>query len=126
MSVQRLKVDNAPDPAGAYSAGVIANGFLFTAGMGPIDSETGQIVGDEVGEQTRQVLRNLGTVLAEAGLDYSDVVKATSHLSDIVRDFADYNRAYAEFFPDGPPARTTVGSALPNILVEIDFVAALR
>jgi 2-iminobutanoate/2-iminopropanoate deaminase len=124
MGVQRLQVDGAPTPAGPYSHAVAAHGFLFTAGFGPTDPATGLLVGDEVGEQTRQVLRNVGAVLAAAGLGFGDVVKSTVHLADLQRDFAAFNVAYAEFFTEGFPVRTTVGSTLANILVEIDVVAA--
>ncbi len=126
MSLRRLQVEGAPAPGGAYSQAVEANGFLYTAGFGPIDPQTGAIVGDDVGEQTRQVMRNLGAVLATAGLGFDDVVKATVHLADVARDFAGFNAVYSEFFTNGFPVRTTVGSALPRILVEIDVVAALR
>jgi 2-iminobutanoate/2-iminopropanoate deaminase len=126
MRFERLQVAGAPTPAGPYSHAVAANGFLFTAGFGPNDPTTGQLVGDEIEEQTRQVLRNVGTVLAAAGLGFGDVVKSTVHLADLHRDFEGFNRAYAEFFTQGYPVRTTVGSTLANILVEIDVVAALR
>ena len=126
MSIKRYHVDNAPTPAGPYSHAVAANGFLYTAGFGPVDPATGQVVGTEVGEQTRQVLRNIGAVLEAAGLTFADVVKSTVHLADVVRDFPAFNAAYGEFFSTGFPVRTTVGSTLPNILVEIDVVAALR
>jgi reactive intermediate/imine deaminase len=126
MTLRRLQVEGAPKPAGPYSHAVSANGFLLTAGFGPVDPATGQTVGDEIGEQTRQVLRNVGTVLASAGLGFGDVVKSTVHLADVTRDFAGFNAAYAEFFTEGYPVRTTVGSTLPGILVEIDVVAALR
>lgn len=126
MTLRRLQIEGAPKPAGPYSHAVSANGFLFTAGFGPVDPATGQIVGAEIGEQTRQVLRNIGTVLASAGLGFGDVVKSTVHLADVTRDFARFNAAYAEFFTEGYPVRTTVGSTLPGILVEIDVVAALR
>jgi reactive intermediate/imine deaminase len=124
MSIERLRVDNAPAPAGPYSHGVAANGFLYTAGFGPTDAATGELVGDEIEEQTRQVLRNVGAVLGAVGLGFGDVVKSTVHLADLHRDFAGFNRAYAEFFTEGFPVRTTVGSTLMNILVEIDVVAA--
>ncbi len=126
MPLRRLQVAGAPAPGGAYSHAVEANGFLYTAGFGPIDPQTGDVVGDEIGEQTRQVMRNIGVVLEAAGLGFEDVVKATVHLADVARDFAVFNSAYGEFFTDGFPVRTTVGSALPRILVEIDVVAALR
>ena len=124
MSIKRYQVSTAPKPAGPYSHAVAANGFLYTAGFGPIDPATGAVTGTEISEQTRQVLRNVGTVLEAAGLGFGDVVKSTVHLADVVRDFAGFNVAYAEFFTDGFPVRTTVGSTLPNFLVEIDVVAA--
>lgn len=117
-------VDGVPAPAGPYSHAAIANGFVYTAGFGPQDPETGQIA-DDVAEQTRQVLRNITTVLAAHGASLSDVVKATVHLQHLKRDFGDFNTAYAEFFGPNPPVRTTVGSNLMDILVEIDVVAAL-
>jgi 2-iminobutanoate/2-iminopropanoate deaminase len=125
MSIKRYQVEAAPKAAGPYSHAVAANGFLYTAGFGPVDPATGQIVGDEIAEQTRQVMRNLGVVLEAAGLGFDDVVKSTVHLADVGRDFAAFNSAYAEFFSGALPVRTTVGSTLPNILVEIDVVAAL-
>jgi len=126
MPIQRYQVEGAPKPAGPYSHAVAANGFLYTAGFGPVDPATGERVGTEIAEQTRQVLRNVGVVLAAAGLTFADVVKSTVHLADVERDFAGFNAAYAEFFTDGYPVRTTVGSTLPGILVEIDVVAALQ
>ncbi len=119
-----MTVSNAPMPAGPYSHAVAANGFLFTAGFGPQDPATGEVP-DGVGEQTRQVLRNIGAVLEENGLTFADVVKVTAHLQHLKRDFAAFNEAYLEFVPAPYPARTTVGSDLYDILVEIDVVAAL-
>ena len=124
MTVKRISIATAPAPGGAYSQAVAANGFLYTAGMGPVDPATGKIVGTDVATQTKQVMRNLQHLLESEGLGFSDVVKATVHLADIERDFADYNRAYESFFADGLPVRTTVGSTMLGILVEIDFVVA--
>jgi 2-iminobutanoate/2-iminopropanoate deaminase len=116
--------EGAPAPAGPYSHGVVANGFLYTAGFGPQDAENGNAIADDVAEQTRQVLRNIQKVLAVHGLTMDDVVKSTVHLQDLA-DFAAFNTAYEEFFTAPYPVRTTVGSQLANILVEIDVVAAL-
>jgi reactive intermediate/imine deaminase len=124
MSKIAVTLSNAPKPAGPYSHGVVANGFLYTAGFGPQDPATGEVVRGGVAEQTRQVLRNIGAVLAEYELSFDDVVKVTAHLEDLA-DFAEYNVAYAEFFTEPYPVRTTVGSRLANILVEIDVVAAI-
>lgn len=123
MAKIAFRTTNAPQPAGPYSQGVEANGFFYTAGFGPQDPATG-VVADSVAEQTRQVLRNVQAVLAERGLTTDDCVKTTVHLADLA-DFAEFNEAYAEFFSEPFPVRTTVGSQLANILVEIDVVAAV-
>ncbi|MFH9328748.1 RidA family protein [Streptomyces althioticus] len=114
----------APSPAGAYSQGVVAGGFLFTAGFGPQDPATGAVP-EGAGAQTAQVLRNIGAVLATQGLSLRDVVKVTAHLQHLRRDFAAYDTAYREFFEEPCPVRTTVGSDLMDILVEIDVVARI-
>jgi 2-iminobutanoate/2-iminopropanoate deaminase len=124
MTVKRISIEAAPAPGGAYAQAVSANGFFYSAGMGPFDPGSGDLVGDEVAEQTRQVMRNLQQLLQSEGLDFSDVVKATVHLQDVERDFAAFNEAYQSFFTGGLPVRTTVGSTLLKILVEIDVVAA--
>ncbi|MFD2082225.1 2-iminobutanoate/2-iminopropanoate deaminase [Actinopolymorpha cephalotaxi] len=125
MAKEAIRTDQAPNPAGAYSQGIVANGFLYTAGFGPADPKTGELVEGGVAEQTAQVMRNVAAVLAERGLTFDDVVKATVHLADLA-DFADFNRVYESFLEAPYPVRTTVGSQLNNILVEIDVVAALR
>jgi reactive intermediate/imine deaminase len=124
MSLQRYDIDGAPRPKGAYCQAIAAGGLLFTAGFGPVDPATGEIVGTEIVEQTRQVLRNIGAILAGAGLGFGDVVKTTVHLAELHRDFRAFNETYAEFFTEGRPVRTTVGSQLTRMLVEIDVVAA--
>jgi len=124
MTKTAITTTKAPVPAGPYSQGVVANGFLFTAGFGPVDPATGQTPAT-VGEQTRQVLRNISAVLAEHGATLDDAVKVTAHLQNLTQDFAEYNEAYLEFFTEPYPVRTTVGSQLFDILVEIDVVVAL-
>jgi len=116
---------SAPNPGGAYSHGVIANGFLYTCGMGPANPVTNKVEAEGIEEQTRQVLKNLQAILAEKGATLDQVVKVTTHLQDVGRDFAAYNKVYQEFFTAPFPVRTTVGSDLAKILVEIDFVVAL-
>ncbi|MFJ4918410.1 RidA family protein [Streptomyces sp. NPDC088725] len=125
MSKRAVHTDSAPRPAGAYSQGVVAGGFLYTAGFGPQDPETGKVP-EGAAAQTAQVLRNISAVLAARGLTLDDVVKATVHLADLHRDFEAFNAAYREFFTDPCPVRTTVGSELMNILVEIDVVAVVH
>lgn len=119
---QAIRTDRAPEPAGPYSQGIVSGPFVFVAGQGPTDPATGAVA-DGVGDQTRQVLRNLSAILEEAGSSLDDVVKVTAHLSTL-DDFPAFNDAYREFFHEPYPVRTTVGSELRGIKVEIDVIAA--
>ncbi len=108
---------------GAYSSGVLADGWLYISGQGPLDMKTGQVVEGAIEEQTRLTLTHIGRILNAAGCTFADVVKCTCHLSDI-RDFDAFNGVYAQFFTGVKPARTTVQSVLwGGIKVEIDAVA---
>lgn len=118
-----IMVDGAAKPGGHYSHAVIANGFVYVAGQGPMNPAT-NVMPDNFAEQVRQTLRNLQAILKGAGADMKDVVKVNAYLSDITR-FQEYNTIYKEFFPSEPPARTTIGCQLVGIQVEIDCVAAL-
>ncbi len=95
---------------------------MFVSGQGPLDPDTGEVVGDTVEEQTARALENVRIVLEAAGATMADVVKVTAHLADISL-FEGYDRTYREYFPEPRPARTTVASGLAGILVEIDAVA---
>ncbi|MGW0664529.1 RidA family protein [Streptodolium elevatio] len=123
MPRKELRSSDAPAPGGTYSQGIDTGDFVFTSGQGPNDPKTGQPVGDDIATQTRRTLDNLKAVLAEAGLGFSHVVKVTTHLEHLKRDFAGYDAVYREYFSEPYPVRTTVGSDLMNILVEIDVVA---
>lgn len=127
MSVRTVHTAGAPEAIGPYSQGVIANGFLFTAGQIPLDPGTGDVVAGDVVDQARRVLENLQAVLAEAGTDWSQVVKTTVYLLDMA-DFPRVNEVYAEYFGSARPARSTVQvAALPRgVAVEIDAVVALN
>lgn len=114
-----------PTPAGPYSHVTTAHGLVWTAGFGPQDPATGAVP-EGVEAQTAATLDNVERALAVMDLDLSDVVKATVHLEHLKRDFAAFNSVYAERFGDHRPVRTTVGSDLMDILVEIDVVAAQR
>ena len=127
MPKQVIKTDKAPAAVGAYSQGIIANGFVFTAGQIPLVPETKQMVEGGIKEQTRQSLQNITGVLEAAGTSMANVVKTTVFLADI-NDFAEFNAVYSEFFPENPPARSTVqAGGLPvGALVEIEAVALLE
>lgn len=121
--VHVVRTSAAPTPRGGYVQGTFGAPRLFTAGVGPLDPETGQVVGTTIEEQTGQVLRNLEAILRAAGFSREHVLKATVHLADLDRDFAGFDAVFREWFGDALPARTTVGSRLRGILVEIDLVA---
>lgn len=120
-----IRTKGAPAPGGAYSQGVISHGFLFTAGLGPIDPASGSVVGDTIEEQTVQVMKNLEAILHEADRSFADVVRVVVHLQELHRDFLGFDRTYAGFFGDHLPVRTTVGSQLMGILIEMDVTAAM-
>jgi 2-iminobutanoate/2-iminopropanoate deaminase len=96
--------------------------FIFVSGQGPADPETRQVTAEKIQEQTARTLENIKAILEAGGDSMADVVKCTVHLSDMSL-FSEFNQVYAQYFPDPKPVRTTVGSQLLNILVEIDVVA---
>ncbi|MDQ3781744.1 MAG: Rid family detoxifying hydrolase [Actinomycetota bacterium] len=120
-----LSVPSAPAPLGPYSPAVEANGLVYLSGQVGLDPDTGSSVGDDVVDQTHQVMGNIGAMLGDIGLGYDDIVKTTIFLTDIA-DFAKVNQAYAAYVEDSRPARSTVGvAALPGgFRVEIEVVAA--
>jgi len=82
---ESVSTDNAPGAIGPYSQAVKAGGMVFCSGQIPIDPATGEFVSDVVGEQTEQVLKNLGEVLKAAGTSFDNVVKTTVFLADMVQ-----------------------------------------
>jgi len=126
MSLKKVTTDKAPGAIGPYSQGVIANGFLFTAGQIPLDPVAGKIVEGGIVEQTNRVMENLQEVLRAAGASWGDVVKTTVYLHDLAH-FPTVNEVYGKWLGDARPARSTVQvAALPRgALVEIDVVAAV-
>jgi len=122
MPKQQIRTDTGAAPVGAYSQGLRVGDFIFVSGQGPLDPATGKVVGENIEEQTARTLENIKGILAAGGASMADVVKVSAHLSDLDL-FAAYNKVYATYFPDPKPARTTVGSQLKGILVEIDAIA---
>lgn len=110
---------------GAYSDGVIANGFLFVSGQASVDFKTSKFVLGTIEEETARTLDNIKAIVEAAGGSMDNVVKCTAHLADIA-DFDRYNKVYATYFPNHKPARTTVQSVLAEgIKVEIDCIVKL-
>ena len=111
-----------PAPAGAYSPAIRAGDLVFVSGQVPKDPKTGELVGEDVGSQTRQVLANVRAALEAAGASLDDVVSITAYLSDI-DDWGEFNTTYKEIFRPPYPTRTTIGAQLRGILVEVSAVA---
>ncbi|WP_047151847.1 RidA family protein [Aneurinibacillus tyrosinisolvens] len=120
---EEISTNLVPWPAGPYSQGIKIGNSVYVAGQGPKNAVTGETP-ETIEEQTRQVLKNLQYILEAAGAKMTDVVKVTTHLADL-KDFEAYNSVYKEFFIEPFPVRTTVGSQLANILIEIDVIAEI-
>ena len=119
---QSIMLPDAPTPKGAYSPGVRAGDLVFVSGQVPRDPRTGELVGDDIAEQTRQVLRNVRGVLEASGAAISDVVSVTVYLTD-VDHWGTFDTVYRETFRPPYPTRTAVGASLRGILIEISAVA---
>jgi 2-iminobutanoate/2-iminopropanoate deaminase len=122
MTKQAIVGAGINKPHGAYSPGLRVGDWVFVSGQGPYDPVSGTLVGETIEEQTRQTLENIAGILAAGGASMADVVKSTVHLADLSM-FSAYNAVYSTYFPDPKPVRTTVGSQLLGILVEIDVIA---
>ncbi|HBA89974.1 MAG TPA: reactive intermediate/imine deaminase [Geobacter sp.] len=127
MQKEIISTDQAPKAIGPYSQGVKAGGFLFLSGAIALDPATGEMCGGGIAAETELVMKNIGGLLAAAGLGYGDVVKTTIYLANM-GDFATVNGIYGRFFAEEPPARSTVEvKGLPRgALVEIEIAALCR
>ncbi|MEJ7643185.1 MAG: RidA family protein [Chryseolinea sp.] len=116
--------EKAPEPIGPYSQAIQANNFLFVSGQIAIQRSTGKMITDNIGEETSQVMKNIGDVLTAAGMNFSNVVKTSIFLTDM-NNFPKVNEQYGTYFTVEPPARETVEvSRLPKgANVEISCIA---
>jgi 2-iminobutanoate/2-iminopropanoate deaminase len=121
-----IQIPGAPAPIGPYSQAIFKNDTLYVSGQIPLDPKTGSLVVDTIENATSQVLNNIGSLLHEAGMDFSNVVKCSIFLKDL-NDFVAVNTVYASFFSSEPPARETVQvSRLPmDVPIEISCIAVL-
>lgn len=129
MSRKVIYTDRAPAPVGPYNQAIMAKGqMLFVAGQIPLDPQTNQIVGgNDIQQQTKQVMANIEAILQAAGASWQNVVKTTVFLADM-NDFGAMNAIYARYFePDTAPARAAVEVArLPkDVRVEIECIAMI-
>ncbi|MGQ0797880.1 MAG: RidA family protein [Methanobacteriota archaeon] len=127
MKPIRIHTDRAPAALGPYSQGVRSGDLVFCAGQVGLDPATGGLAPGGIEAQTRRALTNLSSVLEAAGADLAHVTKTTVFLADM-GDFKAMNGVYAQFFPEAPPARSTVAvRALPlGALVEIEAIAVRK
>ena len=127
MKHEVLHTNNAPAALGPYSQAIKAGNLLFLSGQVPLDPETMTVVEGGIKEQATRSLTNIKNVLAEAGADFSNVVKTTVFIKDM-NEFNDLNEVYAEFFGENKPARSCVEVArLPkDVKVEIEVIAVVE
>ena len=126
MTKKIIQTDKAPAPIGPYSQAVLVNNMLYVSGQIAINPANGQLVLDNIIEETQQVMNNLKAILEAAGMDFSNVIKTTIFLKDM-NQFSSVNEVYVAFFKSDFPARETVQvAALPKFVnVEISVVASM-
>ena len=124
--MKQVSTKFAPAAIGPYSQAVKTDGLVFVSGQLPIDPQTGAFPEGGIAAQTAQSLKNLGSILAEAGSDYSKVIKTTVFLADMA-DFAAMNEVYSSFFNAPFPARSAIAiKELPKgALVEVECIAEI-
>lgn len=124
MEKKIIRTENAPAPIGPYNQAVMYGDTLYVSGQIALDPKTGELVQDDIQTETKMVMENLKAVLAEAGMDFSNVIKSTIFLMDMGQ-FALVNEVYGDYFGENPPARETVQVAgLPKgVNVEISVIA---
>lgn len=128
MSKKAIEAPNGPKPAGPYSPAIQIGDFVFVSGQGSVDPSIGKFVGEgDVKVQTKRTLENIQIILKAAGLSMDDVAKVTVFLKR-ASDFQAMNEVYRTFFPQNPPARSTIVTDLlfPEMLIEIEAVAHVR
>lgn len=119
-----IATTNAPAAIGPYSQAIEYNGMVYASGQIPVNPATGEVESDNIEGQADQSLKNVGAILKEAGLDYSNVIKTTCFLADIA-DFAKFNEVYSHYFKEEAPARSCVAvKDLPKgVLCEVEVIA---
>ena len=123
--LEKVSTADAPAAIGPYSQAIKAGGFVFTSGQIALDPATGTLVGQEIGDQAEQVMKNLAAVLRAAGSSFENVVKTTCFLNDMA-DFAAFNQVYSKYITTAPARRCVALRELPKgALVEVEAVALL-
>jgi 2-iminobutanoate/2-iminopropanoate deaminase len=120
-----IRTPDAPKPRGIYSQAIVDGDFVFVAGQASINPQTNELELGDIRSETRRTLSNIQAILQAAGCTLRDVVRVGVYLADL-NDFEAMNEVFRKFFPDDPPARSTVGCSLPKIKIEIDCIARQR
>ena len=124
--MKKLVTDKAPAAIGPYSQAIMVDKFLFASGQIPINPATGEVEAEGIEAQTTQVMKNIGAVLEEAGIDYTKVVKTTCFLADMA-DFAAFNEVYASYIPNAPARSCVAVRELPkSLLCEVEAIVSLK
>lgn len=125
IMLKKVATTNAPAAIGPYSQGIIAGNILFASGQIAINPASGEIEATDIVGQTQQVMKNIGAILAEAGTDYTKVIKTTCFLTDM-NDFATFNEIYAKYFTEKPARSCVAVKTLPkNVLCEVEVIAEI-
>ena len=120
-----IHTDKAPKAIGPYSQAILVNNMLFTSGQIPLNLE-GNIVGDNITEQTEQVMQNLKAVLEETGTNFENAIKTTCFLSDM-NNFSGFNEVYSKYFTSNPARSCVAVKELPKqVLVEVEVIALVK
>ena len=118
-----INTEKAPAAVGPYSQAVVSHGMVYTSGQIAIDPVTNTVAGTTIEEQTEQIMRNLGAVLATAGSGFDKAVKTTCFLADM-NDFAAFNEIYGRYFTSLPARSCVAVKTLPKgVLAEVEVIA---
>ena len=124
--MKTVHTDKAPAAIGPYSQAIIHGDTLYTSGQIPVDPATGEVAGDTIETQAEQSCKNVGAILAEAGLGFDNVVKTTCFLAEMA-DFAAFNAVYEKYFTSKPARSCVAVKQLPkNVLCEVEAIAVVE
>ncbi|MEI0558630.1 RidA family protein [Brachyspira intermedia] len=126
MDKKIIKTHKAPQAIGPYSQAVKSGNFIFASGQIPLDPVSGEMAENDIKKQTERVMENIKGLLESENLTMANIIKTTCFLTDMA-NFASFNEVYANYFPENPPARSTVAiKALPkDALVEVEIIAVI-
>ena len=121
--IKKISTDKAPKAIGPYSQAILCGGMLYTSGQIALSPESGELVGENIAEQTEQIMKNLSAVLEKAGTSFQNVVKTTCFLADIA-DFAVFNEVYGKYITSAPARSCVAVKSLPKgALAEVEVIA---